>query len=221
MTFGAYTTRSRKYRICIKPAPLSVLALLFSLGPVRSPAQQPRAGRLPVLTRAEQVRSLAPEQAKLGYPVRLHAVVTYYNGQTPDLFVQDSSAGIWVESANSIQPVRAGDLIELEGITAPGEFAPVVDKPRVKILRRVSLPEPKQVSIERLQTGDYDSQWVELEGVIRSAPIVRIGGGPVVRFEIASADGRFLAIVPGPDVKASRLVDAKVKLRGACGSIFN
>jgi signal transduction histidine kinase/CheY-like chemotaxis protein len=221
MTFGAYTTRSRKYGICIKPAPLSVLAVLFSLGPVRSPAQQPRAGRLPILTRAEQVRSLAPEQAKLGYPVRLHAVVTYYNGQTPDLFVQDSSAGIWVDSANSIQPVQAGDLIELEGITAPGEFAPVVDKPRVKILRRASLPTPKHVSIERLQTGDYDSQWVELEGVIRSAPIVRIGGGPVVRFEIASADGRFLAIVPGPDVKASRLVDAKVKLRGACGSIFN
>src|SRR5205823_10187479 len=74
---------------------------------------------------------------------------------------------------------------------------------------------------ERLHTGDYDSQWVELEGVIRAAPIVQLGSGSVVRFNIESAGGPLLAIVPGQDAGASRLIDAKVRLRGACGSIFN
>ena len=56
---------------------------------------------LPVLTHADQVRQLSPEQAAMGYPVHIRGVVTD-DVPAPDFFVQDSSAGVYVEGA---QPV--------------------------------------------------------------------------------------------------------------------
>ena len=65
--------------------------------------------RLPTLERVEQIRRLPRDEANRGYPVRLTAVVTYctatgpellplefYSGAQPDMFIQDSTAGIWV-----------------------------------------------------------------------------------------------------------------------------
>jgi hypothetical protein len=51
---------------------------------------------LPVLTSIEQVRRLTPEEARRSYPVHLKAVVTYFDPADPELFLQDSSGGIWV-----------------------------------------------------------------------------------------------------------------------------
>jgi hypothetical protein len=50
---------------------------------------------LPVLTHADQVRQLSPEQAAMGYPVHIRGVVTD-DVPAPDFFVQDASAGISV-----------------------------------------------------------------------------------------------------------------------------
>src|SRR5579871_648036 len=70
---------------------------------------------LPLLIHADQVRQLKPEQATLGYPVRVRGVVTN-DVPAPDFFVQDSSAGVYVEGArNSSFAHKFGDLIEVEG----------------------------------------------------------------------------------------------------------
>src|ERR1700730_2862686 len=53
---------------------------------------------LSVLTHADQVRRLSPEEAALGYPVRVRGVVTD-DVPTPDFFVQDATAGIYVEGS--------------------------------------------------------------------------------------------------------------------------
>ena len=71
---------------------LSVKALTW-----RAP---PSAPGLPTLTTAEQVRELTADQAKRGYPVRLRAVVTYIDFAVGDFFVQDSTAGIYVNENN-------------------------------------------------------------------------------------------------------------------------
>ena len=36
------------------------------------------------------------EEAKQSRAVRLRGVITYYDPEEPDLFVQDSTGGIWV-----------------------------------------------------------------------------------------------------------------------------
>src|SRR5215469_3613635 len=55
---------------------------------------------LPLLTHADQVRRLSPDQAALGYPVRVSGVVTD-DVPAPDFFIQDSSAGVYVEGVRS------------------------------------------------------------------------------------------------------------------------
>jgi len=74
---------------------LSVL-LVAALG-VRAPAQVPPPEKpLPTLVRVDQIRRLSPEQASLGYPVLVRGVITM-DAPAPDFFVQDATAGIYVE----------------------------------------------------------------------------------------------------------------------------
>src|SRR5215831_4554505 len=51
---------------------------------------------LPELHTAAEVRRLTTEQAALGYPVRLRAVVTFFNQSLYSRFVQDGTAGIYL-----------------------------------------------------------------------------------------------------------------------------
>src|SRR5437016_3640031 len=122
---------------------------------------------LPALTRASEIHALSPRQAARGYPVRLRAVVTYYGGRGLEFFVQDSSGGIYVEAGNTEVAVQPGQEVEVNGVTAAGAFAPHIESPRVRVIGRGRFPKPKKSSIEHLLTGQEDSQWVELEGVVR------------------------------------------------------
>src|SRR5206468_8022600 len=54
----------------------------------------------PVITQADKIRRLTPEEAAEGRPVRIRGVVTM-DAPAPDFFVQDSTAGIYVEG-NSV-----------------------------------------------------------------------------------------------------------------------
>ena len=71
------------------------------------------SGTLPVLKEARQVRELSSEKATLGYPIQLHAVVTYADFSHGDLFVQDATAGIYVNPANLALQLRAGQYVEV------------------------------------------------------------------------------------------------------------
>ena len=64
-------------------------------------AQVP-AKPLPILTHADQIRRLSPEQASLGYPVLVRGVITM-DAPAPDFFVQDATAGIYVEGSVSAE----------------------------------------------------------------------------------------------------------------------
>ncbi|MGH9470286.1 MAG: response regulator [Terriglobia bacterium] len=197
---------------------LSLLMLALQAGAVvRSPISRKPMG-LPTLTHAEQVRSLVPELAKLGYPVRLHAVVTYYGGTGWELFVQDSSGGIYVDSGDDLGKLRAGDLVEVTGFSSPGGFAPEVIAPRVRVLGPGRLPQPKRVSWGRMESGVEDDQRVETEGVVRSVK----PDGANAKLLIAAGDGFFSAEVPWTNIsRLAGLVDAEVRLQGVCGTVFN
>ena len=71
------------------------------------------------------------EQAKENHAVRLTGVITYYDPEEPDLFVQDSTGGIWV-SLEVVKPtvaIKAGDLVEVQGVTEAPDFAPQIGNP--------------------------------------------------------------------------------------------
>jgi PAS domain S-box-containing protein len=197
---------------------LAVLSFLLGATAAQAGQTSPPKPRLPLLTRVEQIRRLTPEQAKRGYPVRLRAVVTYFDNY--EMLVQDSTGGIYVKSEGANIKTAAGELVSLEGITGPGHYAPEVINPRSKNLGKALLPVPQHVSLQRLLSGEADSQWVEVEGVVHS--LRQDQDKQHLLIDIATTMGRLIAYVPSSDTApAARLVDARVQARGAVGSIHN
>src|SRR5882724_13057589 len=94
-----------------------ILLLVWSIGMAGWAAAQ--SSPLPLLTSVDQVRRLTPDKAQLGYPVRIRGVITD-DIPRPDFFVQDETAGIYVEGSRSPRISHVfGDFVEVEGITGP------------------------------------------------------------------------------------------------------
>ena len=176
-------------------------------------------GRRRTLTRAAEVRGLQPDEARLNLPVALDGVITYYNAPGLTMFFQDESAGIYVMTHQLAKPLeaQAGDHVLLWGVTAPGDFAPVVDQPRVQVLGRAPMPAPSRMGAEEVFLGRADSQWVELEGIVRGSQ----SGAGRPSATIASGPHQFRVNLPGPARIPPGWTDARVRVRGACGTRFN
>jgi len=202
-----------------------VLALVW---PVLSPGKG-ADGRLPVLTSIGQLRGLSKEQANRHYPVHVRGVVTFFHIAPPDLaprdgelstnfFIQDASGGNWVRIEPGSAPLKAGYLVEVDGLTEQAEFAPDIVHARWRVLGRAPLPQAVRSEFGQLASTEEDSRWVEIQGIVRSAGMVKQD----LRIEVAMDGGRVSAYVP--DFRAgvpAGLIDAKVRLQGVCGAIFN
>ncbi len=217
-------------------APLCRIALLLTLvlgihrtltgqGVIAGPGAGTQAA-LPTLTHIQDIRQLTLAQAQLGYPVHVRAVVTFYDpqgfdpgtGSDPDLFVQDSTAGIRVDTKGMRLSLQQGQLVEIEGVSAAPDFAPRVEKPHVAVVGQGPLPAAQRASIDRMASATEDSQWVEVQGIIHSAIIEK----DHLILDVTVDGGRLQAIVPnfqGPIPPS--LVDSKVRMHGACGAVFN
>jgi signal transduction histidine kinase/CheY-like chemotaxis protein/HPt (histidine-containing phosphotransfer) domain-containing protein len=179
---------------------------------------------LPALATARAAHQLTLQQADLGYPIHLRGVVTYYDPfidpRRPALFVCDDSGCIFVAlPAIPDPPLRAGQLVELDGRSARGDFAPIVAAASVRVVGESHLPErAPSVTMTQLLTGGNDGQWVEVEGIVRST---RTFGQSEV-LEVALTDGTIVATtVHSPAVDYSKFVDASIRIRGNAAPLFN
>jgi signal transduction histidine kinase len=166
---------------------------------------------------------MSPEEAARGYPVRIRGVVTD-DVPAPDFFVQDATAGIYVEG--NVSPRFAhhfGDLIELEGVTGPGKFAPVIREQKVRVLGKGTLPATRVYPFSDLAGGQQDSQWAGVRGIVRSVSIDRTSWHEtVLAMTVASGGGRFTVRVPiAREEDFSFWIDSEVLIEGVCGSLFN
>jgi two-component system, cell cycle sensor histidine kinase and response regulator CckA len=170
------------------------------------------------LTNAAQVLQLTREQAGQAPPVQLRGVVTYVDPQWKTWFVQDQTAGVYFLVNEAGPGLSAGQEITLSGIASPGGFAPIVEARTISVEGPGQLPKSRLLSSDELIGGGKDSQWVEVEGIVRSA-VVEDGH---LHLEVDAAQ-RFHAYAPSSgDKKApSGLVDARVRLSGVWASVFN
>jgi PAS domain S-box-containing protein len=175
--------------------------------------------RVPELTHAAQIRQLSAQEVEKAYPVHLRGIVTYYDSVAPNLFVQDSTAGIWVDVAGAANPPKPGQRIDLEGVVGPG-FTPIVTKAHWTVLGSGAMPRPREVVFPELATGAYDSQWVETEGIVRS--FVLEAAGNVLVIDVSTAGGAIKVRIPEYHAPfPMELIDANVRFRGVCGTAFN
>src|SRR5579871_1057425 len=211
-------------------ASITIALWLFSAANRQTAAATPP---LPLLTTARAVHGMNSQEARKGYPVHLRdAQVLYYNPDIWNLFIRDASGTVYVNMRNQPRlPMRAGDLLDIEGISGPGGFAPIINNPRIRITGRRPLPPAPRVSLDHLLTGQEDTVWVEVEGIVRSvvesdhltayADQAASGKGNVL-VTIATGAGRLDVItLESGGIGYGGLVDSDVVVRGVCGPRFN
>ncbi len=202
------------------PARFALALLVFLLA--GCPGLQGKEPPLQELTTAQQIRQLTREQAARQNPVRLRGVVTFFDQKNYFRFMQDDTAGIYfyLDDTTNHPPLAAGQLVELEGEVSPGEYAPIVIPSRIQILGPGTFPLPKPVTFEQLVSGQEDSQFVEIHGIVRAVHFSQESGYFLV--EIAAGGGRFTAYASTlPVAQSGDLVDTIVTVRGVCVTRFN
>jgi signal transduction histidine kinase len=180
-------------------------------------AEQPN---LPSLTTATQVKQLTSEQAALHYPVHIHGVVTFVAEPIEQLFIQDESGGIFVEIHGDYGfHMRPGHLLEIQGVSSPGGFAPDIDPLEIRLLGDGPLPPARRVTYDQMAAGQEDCNRVELSGIVRA---VRDTPPTWAGLDIAAGGGRVIVALGQLDLESCRrLVDAEVSVRGVCIARFN
>jgi len=177
---------------------------------------------LPLLTSISQIRRLSANEAKRAYPVHVQGEVTYFNPVGLNLWIQDEvdAVYVWVGSTQ-IPSLRIGQMVEVDGVTGPGDFAPVITAPRIRIVGEQAMPEPLHVSVADLFNGVAESKWVEVQGIVSS--VGKIANGRTV-LGVRSEHYRFaLSVAETPESKElpQSLLYARVRVRGVASPRFS
>jgi signal transduction histidine kinase len=205
---------------------LVATALSIALAPTAIAGDRPA---LPLHTPIADIRALSQDAGAQGYPVRIRGTVTHFDKvQLTTLMVHDGAFGQFV--ADPKEPARLGDwanlepgdLIEIEGRTVRGGFAPNVEPARVRKLGRGTMPAARNVAYSAMLTGRYDCDYVGVVGVIQRAWLSSDPKSHVMFADVAIEDGvvraAFWDYASAADLK--RFIDARVQLQGNIGTIF-
>jgi hypothetical protein len=107
------------------------------------------------LATVKQVRNLTSEEASQSCPVRIKGVVTFCDTRSFMLFVQDSTGGVFVNCSPAHPAVRPGQMVEIEGTTNPGHFAPYIEAREVRVFM---IPQCRFPSVRQLRAL-YQAAW--------------------------------------------------------------
>ncbi len=218
-------------RVSLECAPGSFIPfiLLAFLSLSVHAAQPPLA----VIRTVRQAHTLPNSEAVKGYPVHLdHAQITFFDSTIQSMFVMDDSDGIFVDArGDQVPDVRAGDVVQLDAVSGPGDVEPVLLHPHFRILRNAPLPDAPLIGFDRLSLDFYDSRWVAIQGIVRSVrrpqQVTYYAGHAAsssANLIVTLASGQDLMDVITLDPRGgdhSNLIDATVRLRAACGTRFN
>jgi len=169
------------------------------------------------------LRGLSPEEARRAdHPVDIEGVVTYVDPSWGLLFVQDETAGAYVQTDSvAWDDLAVGQRVAVRGISGPGDFAPIVNEGRVRILGEGSMPEPLSATPSRLFTGREDAQWGRIQG---TAQAVETDDQGEVFVTIDTGPQQFEAQIPphlAGDSSPDRLIGARVDIHGVFSTLFN
>jgi signal transduction histidine kinase/CheY-like chemotaxis protein len=176
------------------------------------------------LTSVAPVRALSSAHAAQGLPVHVRGRVTYLDRLWTVLFIQDASAGIFVYYSQLTHPMPAcvaGDEVEIVGQTGPGDFAPVIVAHTLTVRGRSTPQAATAAPLEQLVSGRFDSQLVEIAGVVRATS--RDPDGHFF-FDLAVGDSRIpvvLPVAPAVPVPPGIAVDSLVRVTAVAATRFN
>jgi signal transduction histidine kinase/CheY-like chemotaxis protein len=181
---------------------------------------------LPTLTTAQAAHSLSSEEAARGYPAHLRAQLTCIDPSSAATpweggFVHDETGSIYVlfPSRDSTKGIPVGSMLDLEGATDPGTFAPIIRIRRMQALERRPLPaDAPRRSLAQLESGAEDAHWVEIEGIVHAIAEHDL----YVTLQMAMDGGMVgVSMLREADADYQRLVDARVRVHAHAAPMFN
>lgn len=181
------------------------------------------------LRRIGDVRALSREKAAERLPVQVRGVVTW-RGFRDQMTVQDETGGswllivearqrgIWTTDEATLKSIRVGHLLEIEGITEPGAYAPGILPRSLRIVGEGVLPSARPMDPARFFSGAEANLRVEVRGVVQGYQSAENGW----TLHLDGNPGRFTVEFPNtalPDPKP--LVDAEVRVTGVAVTRVN
>jgi signal transduction histidine kinase len=150
------------------------------------------------------------EQADTGLIVHDGQFGQYVMDPTPS----KASVPVWAD-------LQQGDIIEIEGHTARGGFAPNIIPTGVRRVGHGPLPVPKRVNYQTMLTGRHDCDYVEIVGVVQRAWRSPDENMRTLFAEVAYEEGVLRTMFwDHADVDLERFIDARVRLKGNVGTLF-
>lgn len=205
----------------VRPAPRSGndLTLAFNELATNLQMSEPTQAKntRPALVTAAEIKALPVELAKRQLPVSIRGVATailpsFLQGAV----IQDSTKGISIGLQDLKVPttIKFGELYQVDGVTSPGLFAPVIFAHRITHLGSGHLPQPLHVTWDQLMNGSLDTQYAEIEGIVlavHNQQIVMLTGGGNITLDLSDFQSQELA----------GCEDALVRVRGCVFATFN
>lgn len=123
-------------------------------------------------------------QAARGLPVELRGVVTfaYHGPESRNFLLAQGGTGVFINcnalrvrfagGGEGLPPERwprivPGMELVVRGVTAPGQYAPVLSAEEWRLVGMAELPPPRPFVLSEVLTGQMDCQLLELRGVIQ------------------------------------------------------
>ena len=120
-----------------------------------------------LITTGAEIKALSSELAKRQLPVSIRGVVTAFRSRYTGAVIQDSTRGVFVDLLNlpGAKFLRRGEFYQIDGVTGPGFFAPVVVAQRITHLGPGQLPMPLRATRDQLVNGSLDTEYAEIDGI--------------------------------------------------------
>ena len=173
---------------------------------------------IPVLSTVAQIKTLTSEIASQQFPASIRGVViatlpAFIRGAV----VQDSTKGVFVSMSDLPQETKLlerGEFCQVDGVTGPGLFAPIIVASRITHLGAGQLPQPMRPTWDELINGTVDTQYIEIEGVataVHDQQIVMLTEGGKLTLEVDDFESETLEACQ----------NTLIRIRGCAFSSFN
>jgi diguanylate cyclase (GGDEF)-like protein len=207
--------------------------LLVSLGAPPLSAERAPDGasdRSLRLTTASQVHELP---AKLASRARVHfvGVVTYYDPGEHNLFVQDTSGGVYVD-LDKAYPLQYGDYVSVRGRALASYRTEVATDPAINVLSRNRRVTAVPVTYRELATGQMDCRLVKVTGKVRAVNVEQHENSPILHLDVSMHGGEIEVYQPFSAIELDKreafarleelpLLDSTVEIEGVAGGAFD
>jgi diguanylate cyclase (GGDEF)-like protein len=168
------------------------------------------------IVRIAGLKRLSMEAASSRRHVSIRGVVTYSDPAWGLLFVQDDTAATYVDSHKISVRLRPGDVVDVDGVSAPGGFAPIITEPSVGFVRRSHLPDPVRLELLQGNLDAADSKWCSFHGVVHT--VRQQDGHTILKLGTGQTE---LEIQLPMLIHGEKLIDKEVSATGVLGAIFN